>query len=152
MKAKQVHGDPKTFVVVLATDEEASEQLLAFAKQYRPGSASFTGIGAFQKCVLGYFDWYEKRYLENPIDDQVEVLSLVGNLSWVKDEPKLHAHVVVGRRDGTAHGGHLLKGWVRPTLEVVLVESPAHLQRQLDPQSKIPLIRLDASQPGKEQP
>jgi hypothetical protein len=46
-------------------------------------------------------------------------------------------------RDGSARGGHLLKGWVRPTLEITLVESPSHLERKLDPDAQIPLIRLD---------
>jgi predicted DNA-binding protein with PD1-like motif len=46
-------------------------------------------------------------------------------------DPKLHAHVVVGKSDGTAHGGHLLDAQVRPTLEVVLVEALQHLRRSM---------------------
>ncbi|HEX4142800.1 MAG TPA: PPC domain-containing DNA-binding protein [Pirellulales bacterium] len=145
MKFKRVSENPRTDVLVLAAGDEVSEQLLGFAKKQQSGSATFTAIGAFQSCVLGYFDWYTKEYLRNPIDDQVEVLSMIGNLTWAEDEPKLHAHVVVGMRDGSARGGHLLKAIVRPTLEIVLIESPAHLQRKLDPESRIPLIRLDST-------
>jgi hypothetical protein len=143
MKFKRLHQDPSTYVVILGSNEEVTEQLLGFAQQQKPGSASFTAIGAFERCVLGYFDWQTKKYLEIPIDDQVELLSLVGNLTWADEKPKLHAHVVVGARDGSARGGHLLKAIVRPTLEITLVESPAHLQRRYDPQARIPLIRLD---------
>jgi predicted DNA-binding protein with PD1-like motif len=46
-------------------------------------------------------------------------------------EPKLHAHVVVGRADGTAHGGHLLEALVRPTMEILVVESSEHLRRRM---------------------
>ena len=56
-------------------------------------------------------------------------------------ERKVHAHVVVGKADGTAHGGHLIEAHVRLYLEVVLVEPPQHLQRQSDP-VWITLIRL----------
>jgi len=71
------------------------------------------------------------------------VLSLIGDVSLAPDgRPKVHAHVGVGKADGTAHRGHLLRGTVRPTLEVVITETPAHLQRQLDPASGVPLIRL----------
>jgi len=46
--------------------------------------------------------------------------------------PKVHAHAVVRKRDGSGHGGHLLDARVRPTLGVMLTESPSHLQRALD--------------------
>ena len=59
-----------------------------------------------------------------------------------RDEPALHVHLVLGRRDGSAMGGHLLEAHVRPTLEVVLTESPAHLRRRKDPATGLSLIRL----------
>jgi predicted DNA-binding protein with PD1-like motif len=57
-------------------------------------------------------------------------------------EPRLHAHVVVGKSDGTAYGGHLLRARVRPTLEVLLIESPKHLARYSDPDSGLALLKL----------
>ncbi|HEY3964337.1 MAG TPA: PPC domain-containing DNA-binding protein [Planctomycetaceae bacterium] len=143
MKVKQICQDPSTYVLVLASGDEVNQQLLRFAGEQRPAGASFTAIGAFERCKLGYFDWQAKKYLENPIDEQVEVLSFIGNLTWDGEKPKLHAHVVVGLRDAAARGGHLLEAIVRPTLEITLVESPTHLQRRYDPQSRIPLIQLD---------
>ena len=59
------------------------------------------------------------------------------------DGPKVHAHVVVGKRDGSAYGGHLVEAHVRPTLEVLVVESPRHLQRRYDSEAHLALIRLD---------
>ena len=75
-------------------------------------------------------------------DEQVEVLSLIGDVALDGEEPTLHAHVVVGRADGTAHGGHLLAARVWPTLEVMLAESPRHLHRRRDPDTALALIRL----------
>ncbi len=62
-------------------------------------------------------------------------------------EPQLHAHVVVGKADGSAHGGHLLAAHVRPTLEVVLVESPKQLWRTPDAESGLALIDVDTAKP-----
>jgi hypothetical protein len=93
--------------------------------------------------VLGYFDWTSKEYQRIPIQEQVEVLALVGDIGVADGEPRLHAHVVVGKRDGTAHGGHLLEAHVRPTLEVVIVESPAHLERRFDAKTGLSLIRFE---------
>ena len=70
------------------------------------------------------------------------MLALTGNVALKDGEPKLHPHIVVGKSDGTAHGGHLLEGHVRPTLEVIVTESPAHLQRRSDPETGLALLRL----------
>ena len=145
MKSKLLHDElgQRTFAIVFDTGDEVSEGLLAVAKQYDLSGSHFTAIGAFQNATLGYFQWDSKQYKRIPIGEQVEVLSLVGDVSRAPDgSPKVHAHVVVGTADGNARGGHLLEAHVRPTLEVVLTESPAHLQRQPDPVSGIALIRL----------
>jgi predicted DNA-binding protein with PD1-like motif len=106
-----------------------------------------TAIGAFREATLGYFDWETMDYLKIPVREQVEVVSLVGDVAeGEKGGPKVHAHVVVSRRDGTALAGHLLEARVRPTLELILVdESPAHLQRRHDAESGLALIRIEAS-------
>jgi predicted DNA-binding protein with PD1-like motif len=99
-------------------------------------------MGALSDAVLGYFDWQQKDYKRIPIDEQVEVLNLTGNIALADGEPKLHPHIVLGKADGTACGGHLLEAHVRPTLEVIITESPAHLQRRSDPETGLALIRL----------
>jgi len=69
-------------------------------------------------------------------------LSLIGDIALKGNEPQVHAHMIVGRQDGTAHGGHLLEAHVRPTCELILTESPVHLQKQIDPESGLALIHF----------
>jgi predicted DNA-binding protein with PD1-like motif len=117
--------------------------LQSFAREKQVAGSHFMAIGAFREVTLGYFDWEKKDYQRIPVREQVEVLSLVGDIAeGERGEPKLHAHVVIGKSDGTAHGGHLLEAVVRPTLEVILVESPRHLQRRHDPETGLALIRM----------
>jgi predicted DNA-binding protein with PD1-like motif len=143
VQSKLMHDAPqRTFAVVLDTGEEVVETLLAFAKEQRLTAAEFTGLGALSDAVLGYFDWRKKDYTRIPIDEQVEVLNLTGNIALADGEPKLHPHIVLGKADGTAHGGHLLEAHVRPTLEVIVTESPAHLRRRSDPETGLALLRL----------
>ncbi|MGH7138176.1 MAG: PPC domain-containing DNA-binding protein [Pirellulales bacterium] len=145
MKSKLLHenGDEKTYVVVFDTGEEVASGLLAFAKERQIREARFTAIGALKELTLGYFDWQRKQYEKIPLREQVEVLSLAGNVVSSQDGPKLHAHIVVGKRDGTAHGGHLIDGVVRPTLEVMLIESlSARVERRHDETSGLALIKL----------
>jgi uncharacterized protein len=119
------------------------EGLRAFAREANLLGSHFTAIGAFSDCVLGFFDPEKKEYARIPVREQVEVLSLLGNVAVHDDMPKIHAHVVVGKRDGTAHGGHLLEARVRPTLEVIVVESPRHLERRTDAQTGLALLKAD---------
>ena len=120
------------------------ENLTRFVSEHGLTAGHFTAIGAFENVTLGFLDPDTKEYVPITIDEQVEALSIVGDISLENDEPRVHAHVVVGKRDGSAHGGHLLEAHVWPTLEVVLTESPAHLRRRVDPDTGLPLIFLDA--------
>lgn len=145
MKARELAaGDERTFVLVFETGDEVMEGLLAFAREHDLSAARFTAIGAFSEVVLGYFDWQRKDYDRIPVREQVEVLALTGDVALDKDEPAVHAHVVVGRRDGTTRGGHLLEALVRPTLEVMLVEAPAVLRKRVDEESGLALIEPGA--------
>jgi len=142
MRAKQLTGhETRTHVLVLETGDEAASGLLEYVRSERIGAATISAIGAFSEVVLGYFDVERKEYARIPVREQVEVLTLMGDVALEGAEPRVHVHVVVGRRDGSAYGGHLLEARVRPTLEVVLTEVPGHLQRVMDPQSGLPLIR-----------
>ena len=143
MKTKLIHDDgEKTFALIFDKGDEVASGLLAFAKENKLSASHFTAIGAFERVTLGFFERERKDYKKIPIDEQVEVLSLVGDIASDGDEPKVHAHVVVGKADGTAHGGHLLEASVWPTLEVILVESPEHLRRKVDKETGLALISL----------
>ncbi|HTV89331.1 MAG TPA: PPC domain-containing DNA-binding protein [Stellaceae bacterium] len=139
-------GPPATHAVVLARGDEAVAALGRFVDEERVNAASLSAIGAFERAVVGYFDWQRKQYKRIPVNEQVEVLSLIGDVAAGPDgKPALHIHAVLGRADGSVVGGHLLEGHVRPTLEVILVEPPAHLRKRKDPESGLALIALEAS-------
>lgn len=140
-------GANKTWAVVLETGEEANACLLEFANALQLSAAQLSAIGAFQRAVLGYFDWNTRDYKRNAVDEQVEVVSLLGDVALEGAQPRLHLHAVLGRSDGRALGGHLLEGQVRPTLEVIVTETPAHLRRRHDPVSGLALIQLDKELP-----
>lgn len=136
-------GPPATHAVVLDSGDEAVAALGKFARERRIEAASLSAIGAFERAVVGYFDWSRKDYKRIPVDEQVEVLSLLGDVALAEGDPALHIHAVLGRSDGSVVGGHLLEGHVRPTLEVVFVEPPAHLKKRKDPETGLALISIE---------
>jgi predicted DNA-binding protein with PD1-like motif len=135
----------KTFALVFKTGDQAMSGLKAFAEQRHLAASHFTAIGAFKDATLGYFDWEKKDYVKILVHEQVEVLSLVGDITISEGKPNIHAHVVLGKRDGSTCGGHLIEAEVRPTLEVILAESPAHLERRFDKEAGLALISLESS-------
>lgn len=148
MKSKQVAapGGERVFVLILDPDEEAFGAISRFAAEERLSAASLTAIGAFSSATVGWFDRAEKSYRKIPVAEQCEVLSAIGDVA-IDDagKPSVHLHVVLGLRDGTTRGGHLLDGTVQPTLEVTVTETPAYLRRKKRPELGIALIDLDAS-------
>lgn len=143
MRSKQIRADAtRQFVLVLDTGEEAVSCMLDFARQHALTGGEFTGLGAFSGVTLGFFDIEAKDYERIRLDEQVEVVSLLGNFATKDGEAKLHPHVVVSKRDGTAWGGHLLEAHVRPTLEVVVTEVPEPLRRRTDPETGLPLLSI----------
>ena len=142
MQWRTIDTHPNTYAVIFETGDEVTEGLARFAQEHKLSASHFTAIGGFQSVTLGYFDWDIKDYEPIPVMEQVEVLSLIGDIALDNGEPKVHAHVIVGKSDGSAHGGHLLKAHVRPTLEVIVVESAGQLHKSYDPLSKLHLIKV----------
>jgi uncharacterized protein len=105
-------------------------------------AASLTAIGAFTRAVLGYFQWETKQYKKIPVSEQVEVLSLLGDVAVGDQGPTLHLHAVLGKADGSVVGGHLIEAYVRPTLEVILIQPPSYLRKRKDPETGLALIDI----------
>jgi uncharacterized protein len=133
----------RTIAVVMDPEDEAMAQLRRFVREHGIVAARFTAVGAFSGARLGFFDLQQQEYLPIEVDEQVEVLSMMGDVSLKDGKPDVHAHVVLGRRDGTTVGGHLLEARVLPTLELMLIESPGHLARTYRPEFGLPLIDVE---------
>jgi uncharacterized protein len=145
MKASILHENgQQTWVLVFDKGDELMATLNDFAGREQMGAAHFTAIGAFSEVTLGYFDRARRDYRRIPVREQVEVLTLTGDIALEEGKPKVHAHAVLGKADGTAHGGHVLDARVWPTLELILTESPRALRRRSDPVTGLALIDVDA--------
>jgi uncharacterized protein len=145
MKARIVsRSSGKTHVVVLDSGAEAFANLTRYANEANIGGASLTAIGAFERAVVGWFDFASKTYKKIPVNEQCEVLSALGDFAIGDDgKASLHIHIVLGLADGSTRGGHLIEGIVRPTLEVVITETEADLRRRKRPELGIALIDLE---------
>lgn len=122
------------YLIRLEPEEEALTALRTWAQNEDVGFAALWAIGAMRRAVVGHFDLSARTYHRIPVEEQVEVLSLMGNVARSPDgAPIVHVHVVLSRSDGTTIGGHLLEGIVAPMLEVVAMVFPETLFRRPDP-------------------
>jgi hypothetical protein len=132
------------YLLVFAEGEEVIETLTAFAKDRSIAGAHFSALGAFREAKLAWFDCDAREYVPIVVDEQVEVASLVGNVAVFDEGIRVHAHAVLGRRDGSTVAGHVVSGRVRPTLEVFLVDEPSTLARTIDERVGLPLLDVAA--------
>ena len=142
MKSSDAYPRPdgRSYVAVLDLNDDVLQSLTAFVTAQRIAAAKFYGIGGFRRATLAFYDMEAKQYLPIEVDEQVEVVSLIGNVAMYRGAPRIHAHCVVGRRDGHTTGGHLLSAVVSPTLELAVDEITPGLRRTDRPEIGIPLL------------
>jgi uncharacterized protein len=133
-------GDAKEYAVIFAKGDEAFSGLVEFAEKYHVTGGHFTAIGALNRATLGWFDLAKKMYRKISINEQVEVLSMIGDFALYQGKPALHTHMTVGHRDGSTSGGHVIEAVVCPTLEVFVTADPVPLEKKRDPESGLALI------------
>lgn len=138
------------YIIRFEDEEVFPDRFLEFLSVREVTSGSFTAIGAFRRTCLAFFDVAAKEYRDRELDEQVEVLALIGNVARHEGEPIVHAHITLGRADYSVLGGHLRFGIVRPTLEVVLAVATATardrdplMTRKIDPRYGLPALDLD---------
>lgn len=134
------HHAQRVLVVVCDKGEEAVEAVGGALREQEIRAAQVTAVGGLQAAELGYFDRSTRDYLRIPVREQVEVLSLLGDVAERDNQPSLHLHAVLGRRDGSTVGGHLLRAEVWPTLEVIVTEVAPELAKRVDPETGLALI------------
>lgn len=142
MRATKLRDEPdRTWLLVFDPGERVVEGLTSFAREHEVTGARLWGIGAFEEAELGFYRADRKDYDRFTFAEEMELLSLNGNLGVLDGAPRVHAHVVVGRAGGGAAGGHLFEALVGPTLEVFVVEAGMALERALDERTGLPLLR-----------
>jgi predicted DNA-binding protein with PD1-like motif len=142
MTVKFVKDTPeeKVYAIVFVKGDEVLSGLTDFAAKYNVGDAHFTGIGAVSSATTAWLDLEKKMYHPTVTNQQVEVLSLVGDIATFNGKPVVHMHAVLGRRDGSTVGGHVWELHVNPTVEVFLTANTTPLGKRADPASGMNMI------------
>jgi hypothetical protein len=134
----------KTYAVIFAKGDEIMSGLTEFAVREKLTAGHFSAIGALEHALFGWFDSARKAFHNIPVDDQVEMISLIGDLGLVNGSPAIHAHGAVALPDGSVRGGHILEAVAWPTLELFFTAYPAPLVKERDDETNLYLFNLHA--------
>ena len=96
------------YIVSIDNHTEIADALLSFCSEMGIKSGSISGIGAIDSMTLRFFNHATKKYVDRQFNEQMEIASLLGNVSTLDGKTYLHLHIVAGRSDYSTLGGHLL--------------------------------------------
>lgn len=132
--------EEKVYAVIFSKGDEALSGLTDFAIANKITDAHFTGIGAASGATVAWLDLEKKMYHRIAVPQQVEVLSLIGDIAEFNGRPIVHMHAVLCKRDGATVGGHVFELNVNPTVEVFMTVNTVSLQKKQDEASGMKLI------------
>ena len=119
-----------SYLVRLEPDQEIVAAITRFADDRRIDSGVVSGLGTVHHAVLGYYDRTANEYLRRTIEEDCEIVSLVGNISVKEGKPFAHVHATLGTRNFQALAGHLFEGRVAATCELVVRALPGTVLRK----------------------
>ncbi len=126
-------GYGRLYVCRLSFEADLIEALERIAEESRVTSAFFMALGAVKRAALAYYDQKSKKYVEEAIDEPMELLSCIGNIATLEGKTIVHSHAVFSDRSGRVRGGHLLRGTIVFAGEVLLLElAGVRLDRSYD--------------------
>lgn len=134
------HKGITEYAVIFRPGDDPYAGLTQFAEDHHIRSAHFTAIGGFHDARLAWFDEQKKMFRVIPIDQQVEVAALIGDIALLNGKPSVHMHCVVALPNGETRGGHILAAHVAPLLEVFLTADPAPLGKKHDSTTGLSLM------------
>jgi len=133
----------RVIVAKIEPNEDLFDAIKELIKKHKIKSGLINVIGALKQFTIGYFDIEKKKYNFKTFDEDIELISCMGNIAFKDNEPIIHLHVSVGKDDYSIIGGHLSQpSVVSITAEVYIYEINQTLTRANDPLFNLSLLDL----------
>jgi predicted DNA-binding protein with PD1-like motif len=135
-------GGHRPYVLRLDPGEEVITTLEGWLAEQQIHLGYFVAFGGFEGVQLQYFNIHSRQYEKRNADQQLEVVSLLGNIALQDGRPKIHAHCIVADEHDQTYGGHLGSGIVKPVLEVFLTAIDGTLERVEDKDRHLHILQV----------
>jgi len=135
------YGD--VYILRLEIGEEIITQLKKFCVELGIESGKVNGIGVVNSAKISYFDLASMDYLHKELTGNMEMTSLMGNISLMEDEPLPHLHVTLADDKFHLFGGHLTSAEIGVTGELTVEPFIGVLERKISQENGLNLLALD---------
>jgi predicted DNA-binding protein with PD1-like motif len=133
----------RIIIAKIEPNEDLIDSIIEIVKKYDIISGFINCIGALKKFTIGFYDLKTKDYKMKTFEENVELITCMGNVAYKEEEPVIHLHVTLGRSDYSLIGGHLSQpSIVSVTGEVKIIEIDQKLIRSIDHQFDLSLLDL----------
>ncbi|HRN71112.1 MAG TPA: DNA-binding protein [Candidatus Woesebacteria bacterium] len=131
------------YIISVKKDSDFLKTLTTFAHEKQIHAAYLTAIGACHKLTLAWYNLETKKYEDHEYNEDLEIASLIGNISLVEGKPFIHAHGVFGKQDMSTIGGHIRSMIISAACEVRLEVFDGKIEREFDEVTGLNLMRCD---------
>jgi len=124
----------ETFIHIIRLDP--GEKIMASLLEYLEGrpaeipSGFFSAIGAVSSCEIGWYSIPDDKYHNKVVNENCEIVGIIGNIAWIDGKPVVHAHISLGKEDYSIVGGHLMEATVSVTTEIYIHKAPLAVTRK----------------------
>ena len=119
-------------IIRLDPGEKIVASLLGYleGRQAEIPSGFISAIGAVLSCEIGWYSIPDDKYQTRIINENCEIIGIIGNFAWIDGKSVVHAHISLGKEDYSIVGGHLIEGTVSVTAEIYIHKAPIAVTRK----------------------
>jgi predicted DNA-binding protein with PD1-like motif len=143
MKYEVTNLDKSLVICRIDRDQEIISVLKEIVRKQNIYGGFFKGIGAVKDVILSYYDLSSKKYIDKEFKGEYEIVSLLGNISYIyaSDEVLVHAHMAISDKNFVVYGGHLKKAIVSVTCELFILTVNDKLERVFNEEIGLYLLK-----------
>lgn len=137
---KEVVKDKNMYVLSARRGEEIMEGMKEFCRKEGIDAATFQAIGAVGEVELAFYDLEAKKYVTTLLTEDMELVSLTGNVSYMGNDMIVHNHGVFSVKDMSTKGGHVMRAVISGACEIVLHKIEGSIERSYDDETGLNLM------------
>lgn len=132
----------KNFLIRLNRGGEIIASLISFCQKEKIEAGFLVGIGAVDQATLAHYSVENKKYSEKEFNQPLELASLSGTIAILDNKPSIHAHAVLANNSFSTISGHLVKGRISGTGEILVVPLGKEIKKRLDQETGLNILDL----------
>ena len=138
---KLILQDKNKYVLKVSVGEDVMVELKIFCQDQEIEAASFFAIGAAKEIQIAWYNIHKKEDVKRDIQQELEIVSLLGNVAIEGKETLVHAHGSFSDKNMQIMAGHVNKLVVGAACEIVLTKLEGKIEKTYDDETGLKLMK-----------